>query len=407
MEALTGLAPLFTKLSRSPDLDADELQAYDTADELILATAADAVRAADDGSVVVIGDGHGALTVGAAIELGARGVRTHQDPVLGERALAQNARKLGCAEAYASHPIGEELLGGARVVLVQLPRGLEALDEIAWAIAKWAHPQVRVFAGARVKHMTRSQNEVLARYFSEVTAGLGWRKSRVLSAAGAVPVAGAAPFPKWGGDPDLGFQVAAYGATFGGPVLDHGSRLLLTGLRGDLRSGVTPTTFGDRARHVVDLGCGNGSLAVSAAKMLPEARVIATDQSTAAVAATRLTAKAAGVLVECGEVPGATSALHEGSPGVCVHRGDGLEGVPDGWADLILLNPPFHTGATVHAGVAHRLIRACGRALAPGGELRIVFNSHLRYRQLVERTVGPSREVVRNKTFTVLSATKR
>ena len=35
---------------------------------------------------------------------------------------------------------------------------------------------------------------------------------------------------------------------------------------------------------------------------------------------------------------------------------DGLEGVPDASARLILLNPPFHLGATVHTGIAERLI---------------------------------------------------
>jgi 16S rRNA (guanine1207-N2)-methyltransferase len=118
--------------------------------------------------------------------------------------------------------------------------------------------------------------------------------------------------------------------------------------------------------------------------------VVATDQSAAAVAATRLTAMEAGV-----------------ADRVAIHRADALEAVPDGWAELILLNPPFHTGSTVHAGVAHRLIRACRRALAPGGELRLVFNSHLRYRSLVEREIGPVREVARDRTFTVLSATLR
>ena len=34
-----------------------------------------------------------------------------------------------------------------------------------------------------LKHMTRTQNEVLGRYFGEVSAGLGRRKARVLSAS--------------------------------------------------------------------------------------------------------------------------------------------------------------------------------------------------------------------------------
>src|SRR5690606_23706101 len=175
-------------------------------------------------------------------------------------------------------------------------------------------------------------------------------------------------------------ELASFGATFGGPTLDHGSRLLLSTLRQQI-----PRS----PRRVIDLGCGNGVLAVSAALEFPQAEVIASDQSAAAVAATALTAQRAGV-----------------SERVAIHRADSTENVPDGWADLILLNPPFHTGAIVHQGVGHRLIRACARALAPRGELRLVFNSHLAYRALVAQTIGPVTQLARNRTFTVLTARK-
>ncbi|MHA3683398.1 class I SAM-dependent methyltransferase [Leucobacter sp. HY1908] len=484
---LPDIEAFCAQLTRDPDFDADELRAYDATDLLLLSDAAGVLRdiaarsQRGPGELVIIGDRHGALTLGAAALLGSLRIRTHQDPVLAERALASNAQRLDSdhaagaqgvdsghsagarrsgsghsagaqrsgsghsagaqrvaestfTEAYQSHELGAELLTGAKLVLVQLPRGLEALTEIAWAIARYADPNVVVLAGGRDKHMSRRMNEVLAEHFTDVTAGLGWRKSRVLTATGSrgagrantggasaggatAGTDGSAPFPKWGSDPALEFQVAAFGQTFGGPTLDHGSRLLLQTLRSDPPRGLgapaaqssDPAELGERGElggrsekpgvtpadaatpySVVDLGCGNGVLAVSAALAWPGARVTATDQSAAAVNATRLTAEAAGV-----------------GHRVTVHRGDALEAVPTGAADLILLNPPFHTGATVHAGVAHRLIRSCTRALAPGGELRIVFNSHLRYRPLVEQVIGATRELARDRTFTVLSAVKR
>lgn len=406
----SDLRELFTQLSREPDLDAPELQAYDATDELLLAQD---LGAQQPSGPVIIGDRHGALTLGAAT-LGWRGIRVHQDPLLGERALARNTERLfpTVDDLYTSHALDDSLLVGARLVLMQLPKSLDELDEIAWSIARWADPEVRVFAGGRVKHMTRAQNDVLARYFGDVSAGLARRKSRVLSASQPRDVAGSSSWPRWGNDPELSFELAAHGATFGGAKLDHGSRLLLNTLRDDatmrhdagLPKNVNPTSrhnepTQDPPRRIVDLGCGNGTLAVWAAKRWPEAHVIATDQSAAAVAATRATAEAAGVLVtDCDH------AADPPRPGVCVHRADATEAVPDGWADLILLNPPFHSGSTVHAGVAHRLIRACGSALAATGELRIVFNSHLRYRQIIERAIGPTRQLARDRTFTVLAA---
>ncbi|WP_224779462.1 methyltransferase [Leucobacter sp. Psy1] len=370
---------LFRSLSRYPDFDAVELEAYDATDRLLLDTAEAAIADLADGELVVIGDRHGALTIGARALLGATGIRVFQDPLLGERALAANAERLG-VDDFSSRPLDRSLLDGARVVLLQLPRSLDALDEIARAIADWADPAVQVFAGGRVKHMTLTMNEVLGRSFTSVSAGLARRKSRVLSASG--PRAGETRFPVWGEDPDLDFRVAAFGATFGGATLDHGTRLLLAA------DGTRDAIAG--AQRVVDLGCGNGVLATAAARANPRAEVIATDQSAAAVAATRLTSEAAGV-----------------ADRVRVHRADATEAVPDGWADLILLNPPFHSGSTVHAEVAHRLIRSSARALAPGGELRLVFNTHLAYRPLVERVIGPVEQVARTRTFTVLAARKR
>lgn len=399
---MTDLAALFAQLSREPDLDAPELQAHDATDRLLLETAAHVLGADGEdsspsspriraGELVTIGDRHGALTLGAAALLGARGIRVHQDPLLGERALAANAERLGLTGAFAHHALDASLLSGAKLVLLQLPRALAELDELAQAIARWADPQVVVLAGGRVKHMTHSMNAVLGRSFAEVAAGLAERKSRVLTAR--VPRSsnelGEPRFPIWGGDPELPFALAAFGATFGGADLDHGSRLLLATLRAD------PPAFPHERRlrapdRIVDLGCGNGSLAVAAAGLFPGAEIVATDQSRAAVAATRLTAEAAGFADRVEAV-----------------RADGAEAVPDGWAELILLNPPFHSGAAVHAGVAHRLIRQCARALAPGGELRLVYNSHLGYRPLVERTIGPARELARTKSYTVVGAARR
>jgi len=377
------LDELFSQLSREPDFDAPELQAFDATDRLLLETVRSCDIAHDltaPGTVVTIGDRHGALTLGAIRVLGARDVRVFQDPLLAERALAANAEQLGLAGQFRNESLGPALLSGTSLVLLQLPKSLAELSEIADAVARFAPPDVVLLAGGRIKHMTLAMNDLLRTRFASVTAGLAQQKSRVLTARDPHPIAklGDAPFPVWGEDRDLAFRLAATGATFGGAQLDHGSRLLLRTLEES-----APRSAPSR---ILDLGCGNGVLATAAAMRWPDAEIIASDQSAGAVAATRLTADAAGV-----------------GPRVEVRRADATEAVSDHWADLILLNPPFHTGSTVHTGVAHRLIRSCRRALAPGGELRIVFNSSLRYRGFIERELGEAVELARDRTFTVLS----
>lgn len=389
----------FEALRRYPDVEADNLFASDASDRLILDTAADDLEATADepGRVVVIGDHYGALTLGAAAVLDLHGIRVHQDPLAGELALAANARRAASVDLsgrYRSLPLGRELLEGATVVLLQLPRSLAELDDIARAVAAYAHPDVVVYAGGRVKHMTTAMNEVLEASFTSVTASLARQKSRVLVASGRRDDIAPAPVRRERHD-DAGLWVAAVGGAFAGTRIDIGTRLLL-----DHLEAVAP-----RADTVVDLGCGTGVLAASIALRRPSLRVLASDQSASAVASATATMEANGL--GASGAPGfGAGAARPGGP-VEVVRDDALGTFGDASADAVLLNPPFHVGSTVHAGIALKLFEAAGRVLRPGGELWTVFNSHLAYRAALQRAIGPTRQVDRNAKFTLMVSTKR
>jgi 16S rRNA (guanine1207-N2)-methyltransferase len=369
----------FDALRRRPDVEAGNLFAVDASDRLILDEAAADIVAAADGGVAVIGDHYGALTLGAIALHGASAVRVHQDPLSGELALAANAAAAGLAEGYTGHALGVELLVGARVVLMQMPRSLAELDEIADAIARYAEPDVVVYTGGRVKHMTITMNEVLSRYFADVRATLGRQKSRVLVARRPLSSAIDSPlrYPMREFHDDLGLWVSAHGAAFAGTKVDIGTRFLL-GFLDEMKPD---------AATAIDLGCGTGILAASLARARPELAVLASDESAAAVLSARETARANEVRVR-------------------VVRDDGLASQESASADLIVLNPPFHVGSTVHAGIALKLFAEAARVLAPGGELWTVSNSHLSYRSSLTRAIGRTRQVARNDKFTVTVSTR-
>lgn len=363
---------LFDRLRRFPDVEAPNLFAVDAADRLLLDEAAPALEGAEPGTVVVIDDQYGALTLGAAVRFGTEDLRVHQDSIVAERALAANAEREGLAGRYRSRPLGEELLAGARVVLLRLPRSLTALTEIAENVARYADPGVVVFAGGRDKHITVAMNDVLGASFAEVRASRGRQKSRVLTARGAEP--GALTYPVREHLDELDLTVVAHGAAFAGPRLDIGTRFLL-----DFLSRV------DRdVRVAVDLGCGTGILAAMLARELPEVKVIATDQSAAAVASAAGTAAANGLA-------GRIDTL----------RDDVAGSIPDASVDAVLCNPPFHIGAAVHTGAARKMFTAAARILRPGGELWTVYNRHLDYHPALAGIVGPTRVAGRNRKFTV------
>jgi 16S rRNA (guanine1207-N2)-methyltransferase len=367
------LAQLFTELRRYPDVEADNLFAVDAADRLILDTAAEALTNADPGTVVVLNDNYGALTLGAAVGYGARDVRVFQDLITGEQALRHNAEVAGLLGGYRQGELDPQLLAGARVVLMRLPRSLDELRELADAVARWADPEVLVFAGGRDKHITPAMNHVLAEMFASVRPTRGRQKSRVLAVAGPKSV-GPPPFPVRAELTELGTTVVAYGAAFAGAKLDIGTRYLLT-----FRPQMLPT-----ATEAVDLGCGTGILAVELARARPDLRVTATDRSSGAVASARATAEANDV-----------------GDRVEVVRSDAMSGFPASSADLIVCNPPFHAGASVHTGIASKMFAAAGRVLRSSGELWTVYNTHLGYRGALARFVGPTTVQGRNRKFTV------
>lgn len=359
-------------LRRWPDVESPELVAVDATDRLILDTAAEAIAAHPDG-VLVIDDNYGALTLGA-IALGARGVRVHQDSIVAERALAANAGER--AREYRTVALDDEGFAGARVVLWQLPRSLDRLDDVAHLISDAGGPETTVYAGGRIKHMTPRMNEVLGRYFDRVDVTHARQKSRVLVGSENAMVSCRGMLPDVRDEGAVRYLAAP--GVFNGGRLDIGTRALLAVL----------DELPD-ARTVVDLGCGSGILAARLAQRYTDADVIATDVSAAAVAAAARTAELNGL------------------PNVRVLRDDAGQGIPDSSVDLVLLNPPFHDGGAVHTGIASKLFASAARMLRPGGELWTVYNSALAYRGELQRVVGPTRQVSRTPKFTVTSSTRQ
>ncbi|MGD7789619.1 class I SAM-dependent methyltransferase [Propionibacteriaceae bacterium Y1700] len=285
--------------------------------------------------IAVIDDDSGDLT--AALAESSAAVTAHSDTLPSQRRVADHVRDAAV--------IADDLtaaLTGAELVVLRLPKSLDALDEIARTAALVGAPGVRLVAGGRVKHMTPSMNGVLGTSFGAVRASLGRQKSRVLHAADPRPVEQV--WPKHRHHQSLDLTVHAHGAAFAGTRLDAGTALLITQL----------DRLTDTDGTVVDLGCGTGILAALLSRRFAD--VVAIDVSAAAVASARLTA-----------------------PGVDVRRSDGLTGLGDNSVARIVSNPPFHVGTTKDSTPTLEMIADADRVLISGGELIMVFNAHLPY----------------------------
>ncbi|UQN29822.1 class I SAM-dependent methyltransferase [Brachybacterium kimchii] len=410
----------------------------DQTDRVILESARAELGPLDRGDLVILDDATGALTSAALEE-----VASGPSRVLVHEASAQRA--LALAEAHAEarregrlviagldgtpEDIGGLLEGSTpQVALARLPKALAALDHRAHALARAGVPAL--VAGGRVKHMTRTQNDVLAGAFDEVHATRGIGKSRALVARAPRAEGRSAPVHEGGADvlvrgEQVRVPLRGIGGVFGGASADAGSLLLLDALdravlAGEVAGAAAAEGAGDApgtrgtadmsgavgggALAAVDLGCGNGLLTAYLRRAFPEARVLATDDDLDAVASTRATLDA-DADADAGAA-GDEGAGEEAGPAVRVLWESSLAGQAAGSADLVLLNPPFHDGTAVDATLVHGLLDAVARVLRPGGELWFVHNSHLRYRSELEHRVGPVRQRARDRRFTVLQSTR-
>ncbi|MEU3655640.1 methyltransferase [Streptomyces sp. NPDC032161] len=374
------------ELARCPEDPRDPFRAWDAADEYLLrrlegADGTEPVRLS--GTVVVVGDRWGAL--GTALAAHRPALIT--DSSLSQRATRANLERNGIgADAVRLLSTRDTPPGRVDVLLVRVPKSLALLEDQLHRLAPAVHAGTVVIGTGMVKEIHTSTLALFERIIGPTRTSLAVRKARLIFCT-PDPAKARTPSP-WplryalpeGIGPASGRTVTNHAGVFCADRLDIGTRFFLGHL--PARSGP------DR---VVDLGCGNGVVGLSAALANPEARVTFIDESYQAVASAEETFRAnAG--------PGAEADFVVG---------DGLTDVPAGSVDLVLNNPPFHSHQATTDATARAMFRGAHAALRPGGELWVVGNRHLGHHIRLRRIFGDCATVAGNPKFVVLRAVKR
>lgn len=365
------------ELQRRPHNPA--LQAWDAADEYLLALAAEQTVPT---RTLLINDSFGML----ACALHAAAPVSWSDSFVAHRALQQNWQRNGLPGSCERLPATDIPSGRFDLVLWRVPK-TEALflQQIA-RLHGVLNSDTAVLVGGMDKHLLPDTKRLLEQ-LGRVDTLPGRKKSHLfrLFPDPQLPASGEPPATVVT-LPELDLVLHSDANVFARAQLDIGARFFIE------QFPLLPN-----AQRIADLGCGNGALALALARLRPQAEIHGFDESYQAVASARANWQrniATG------------SAEH-------FHVGDGLEECDDlagsGPApfDLILCNPPFHQQHVVGDHLARRLFAESQRHLAVGGELWVVGNRHLGYRELLRERFGNCTQVAANTKFVVLRALRQ
>ncbi len=158
--------------------------------------------------------------------------------------------------------------------------------------------------------------------------------------------------------------------------IDVGTRLLLEHL----------PLLPEGAR-VHDVGCGCGVITAFLKQRQPSLKASASDIDELALSATQATLSANGI------------------EDVTLHLTPGLEEIEDG-LDVIISNPPFHTGSEIDRSIADDLFTLANEKLNAGGQIIIVGNRFLPYKSALSHSLGPTEVLAETRQFWVLRGVK-
>ena len=334
--------------------------------------------------------GTGAVGVSAALRTSGT-VSMCDANLLSVEAARRTAESNGADRASVTFGRAADALGAERVdvAVVRLPKGRIPTLRLMWDAYHALRPGGRCYLAGANDEGVRTALRQLEQLFGGASV-LGYRGgNRVGMAVRPDAEAGRT------GDFDMPWL---------DPAVFHELRVEARGLEIDVRS--RPGVFswdrldaGTRALldvmdvegggAILDPGCGFGIIGAVAARLAPEARVTMTDVNVDAIESSRRTIAENGLAGRCEVVASDIAAV-----------------IPDRSIDLVLTNPPFHTGKATDLLVAAQFVRDAARVLKPGGRLVLVANRTLPYELWLRECFGSFHTAFDGRQFKVLSAVR-
>jgi len=363
-------------LTRYPELENDQLRAWDAADEYLLNHVSEHCPAEEALNILVVNDSFGALTVAL---LNTNKVTLWSDSYLSEQgALINIAENNITAKDFSFVPSTETPKKKFDLVLYKVPKSHAYLEDQLCRLNAVLDRDCKFIAAGMAKNIHTSTLEMFEKYLGETKTSRAVKKARLIFSE-LQKQACQTRYPKSYRFDGFCYDISNHSNVFSREKLDIGTRFFLQHL---------PAS--EKYQTIIDMGCGNGLLGLFVASKNTQATVRFADESYMAV--------------RSAEENFLSSALKNKASFDVM---DCLEGCAAKSADLILNNPPFHQQHATGDAVAWRMFNDAKRVLKKGGELLVVGNRHLSYHVKLKKIFNNCEQVAANKKFVILKSVKR
>jgi 16S rRNA G1207 methylase RsmC len=272
------------------------------------------------------------------------------------------------------------------IVLIKIPKTLALLEDQLIRLTRHISPDTILIAAGMVKHIHTSTLNLFSTILGPTKTSLASKKARLIFSTFERPQQAATPpYPKSHVvkiHVKQTFQLILthHANVFAKEKLDLGSRFML-----EQFDQLPP------AKHIVDLGCGDGVLGIVAQRLMPDSKLTFVDESYMSIASSRTNYQ-----TNCPE-----------NKQVQFIVGDCLTQIDDKDIDFILCNPPFHQEHTISDHIAWRMFSQSTRRLQQGGKIWVVGNRHLAYHVKLKRLFGNCKTIAANRKFVVLQSVRQ
>jgi len=340
--------------------------------------------------ILLCGCGHGALAVALARQNPDSSLWLMDINFISLRMAELTLKANGVSNARVCEQPGIKAsqMGYFDTVVLELPKGRKLARR--WLVEAYAALKVGgefYLAGANREGIQPVVKDTGVLFGN--TTLLGYRKG--CRAVRAVKTAPDLPGADWANEPGIAlatwyefkveignsiFKLLSLPGVFSYDRVDEGTELLLANMK------IPP------GARVLDVGCGYGILGLYAARF-GAASVDMADVNLLAVSSAQ------------------ENIILNNLPDAHAFPSDALSAIKDRQYDLVVTNPPFHSGKSVDYDIAQTFIADSWRVLVPGGRLVLVANKFIRYDRQMQSIFDQVEVLAETNKYHVLSGTKR